>query len=96
MICQPCRDKKHEECPSKAAQDSNKPPMALSPEGERIQLTGLCPCQHRVSESLDFHEEIHRAQMKMLAAGILPPICTMCDNAPSDLGSEFVAQVGAA
>jgi hypothetical protein len=48
MICNPCRDAKHEECPSKIAQDPSKPTMALSPEGERVQLTGLCPCQHKV------------------------------------------------
>lgn len=53
MICQPCRNRKHEECPSKVAQDPDKPSMALSPEGERVQLTGLCPCHHRVQAQAD-------------------------------------------
>lgn len=49
MICIPCKKQKHEQCPSKVAQDPNKPTMALSPESVIIQLGGLCPCQHRVA-----------------------------------------------
>lgn len=50
MICKPCRSERHEECPSKVAQDPNKPSMALGPHNESIQLTGLCPCQHKVAK----------------------------------------------
>lgn len=47
MMCKPCRKQNHSGCPSIAALDPNKPGMALSPESERVQLEGLCTCQHR-------------------------------------------------
>ena len=53
MICKPCRDKNHGGCPSMPKPyDPKKPtavhPTGLSEEGNKIQASGLCPCQHRV------------------------------------------------
>lgn len=48
MICNPCKAQKHEECPSKKSAEANTKTMALSDAGVAIQLSGLCPCQHKV------------------------------------------------
>lgn len=48
MICNPCKNNRHELCPSRAAaEDEVGPPTGLSPEGDVIQRGGLCTCQHR-------------------------------------------------
>jgi hypothetical protein len=49
VICNPCKAEKHEECPSKLAADIDKPTTGLSPEGDAVQRSGLCPCHHRVN-----------------------------------------------
>lgn len=48
MICQSCKEARHDRCPSMAAKDPSKPGMGLNPAGEAVQLSGLCPCQHRM------------------------------------------------
>lgn len=49
MICEPCKKQDHPNCPSvQLGIDENRPSAALSPEGMKVQLSGLCPCQHRV------------------------------------------------
>lgn len=47
MICNPCKDQDHEQCPTKAWEDPNKPKTGLGEENNYIQRTGLCPCHHR-------------------------------------------------
>lgn len=48
VICDPCKVKKHHLCPGVNAVADSVPPTGLSPEGNAIQRTGLCTCQHRV------------------------------------------------
>lgn len=46
MICKPCKADSHDLCPSRLIAANSKP-TGLSSEGEAIQNSGLCPCQHR-------------------------------------------------
>lgn len=48
MICDPCKRRRHNECLNKTAADPNKPPTGLNDAANAIQLSGLCPCQHKV------------------------------------------------
>ena len=85
MICEPCRNKRHEECPSNLAALGDKKPTGVNEENERIQRSGLCPCQHKVpvvEEDSDFHEAIHHANALMRATGITPLKCPYpeCDE----------------
>lgn len=52
MICAPCKKGDHGECPAMPKPyDQDKPtvvhPTGLSEQGNRIQRSGVCPCQHR-------------------------------------------------
>lgn len=47
MICDPCKAQNHMECPTQSWGNSQHP-TGLSEENNRIQLSGLCPCHHRV------------------------------------------------
>ena len=46
MICEPCKAQDHSSCPSQKPFDD--PKTGLSTEGDKIQRSGLCPCQHKV------------------------------------------------
>jgi hypothetical protein len=48
MICEPCKNQYHEGCPSQSADDPKKPKTGLTPEGDALQRSGLCGCQHRL------------------------------------------------
>lgn len=98
MICNPCKAQDHEECPSKKAGGEwmpdpdapgtqilkvKRPSMALSEEGVAIQLSGLCPCQHKVKAppagEEDFHDAIHHVNQQFALAGVTPIPCPMCE-----------------
>lgn len=66
MICEPCKKQDHDECPSKLAADEwmpdpnapgtkilkvKRPLMALSEVSMAVQLSGLCPCQHKTRDN---------------------------------------------
>lgn len=54
MICGACKKQKHERCPNNVenwrTDSKQQHPTGLSPEGDAIQRSGLCPCRHRVSK----------------------------------------------
>lgn len=79
MICDPCKNKQCDKCPTMAWDDPKKPKTGLSEENNKIQRSGLCPCQHRGFEKAlseeELHAQIHKSRNDIIAVGIVPPPC---------------------
>jgi hypothetical protein len=53
MICNPCKGQRHENCVASGSDAPGQPPTGLSPDGDAIQRSGLCPCHHRATTGED-------------------------------------------
>lgn len=62
MICNRCKEGNHHLCPAIAVERIYKDvPSGLSPEGDKVQRSGLCPCHHRVSPEIEILNKIRVA-----------------------------------
>lgn len=57
MICNPCKMGNHADCPNMGENWRTDMTQAhgtgLSPEADKVQRSGLCPCQHKTSAKSD-------------------------------------------
>ena len=71
MICNACKSQRHYRCVASGEDKPGTPPTGLSPEGDAIQRSGLCPCHHRTP---DFNEIMSESAIQLVAAVTALPI----------------------